>query len=137
MTKEKIHRKLVFDVTNEILARKLASENIVDPWLKPHKMARKDLNAQKLLRELCSEIDDFQDKKSRCIFNNDDDDGLKIILCRDVMERSKSWKIFDNDISGIVHDVERLIFKDLVDEIVGKAAGSRIKLGRRRQLFAK
>ncbi|KAL2479240.1 hypothetical protein Fot_48254 [Forsythia ovata] len=138
MTKEKIHRKLVFDVANEILAGKLAlAWNFSEPWLKPHKLARKDLNAQKLLRELCSEIDELQDKNSRCIFKDDDDDGLKNILCHDVIHRSESWINFDGDISGIVLDIERLIFKDLVDEIVGKAAGSRTKPARRRQLFAK
>ncbi|XP_022885374.1 protein LONGIFOLIA 2 isoform X2 [Olea europaea var. sylvestris] len=132
MTKEKIHRKLVFDVTNEILAGKLAFAG----KLKPHKVARKDLNAQKLLRELCSEIDELQDKNSRCVFN-DDDDELKNILFHNMMRQSESWINFNNDISGIVLDVERSIFKDLVDEIVGKAGGSRTKKARRRQLFSK
>ncbi|CAI9754100.1 unnamed protein product [Fraxinus pennsylvanica] len=137
MTKEKIHRKLVFDVTNEILAGKLAlAGKLSQPWLKPHKVTRKGLNAQKLLRELCSEIDELQDKNSRCIFN-DDDDELKTILCHNMMHQSESWINFDDDISGIVLDVERSIFKDLVDEILGKAAGSRTKPARRRQLFAK
>jgi hypothetical protein len=60
-------------------------------------------------------------------------------LCYDVMHRSESWIDFHSETSGVVLDVERLVFKDLVDEIViGEAAGIRTKPGRsRRQLFGK
>lgn len=51
---EKLHRKLVFDVVNEILAGKL---NLVgpppEPSFKPNKLAKKTLSAQLLLKELC------------------------------------------------------------------------------------
>lgn len=132
--KEKLHRKLIFDTVNEILVGKLASVSVsFEPWLKPEKLAKKTLNAQKLLKELCNEIEQFQTKKLECSFEVEDD-SLKSILWEDVMCRSGSW----TDLSGVVLDVERSIFKDLVDEVVrGEAANLRAKPGRRRQLFAK
>ncbi|BBH04021.1 hypothetical protein Prudu_015051 [Prunus dulcis] len=137
--REKFHRKLIFDAVNEILVDKLDLVGIPpEPWLKPDKLAKKTLNAQKLLKELSCEIEQLQTNKLECS-SEDEDDGLKSILCEDVMHRSESWTVFHGDVSGVVLDVERLIFKDLVDEIVvGEAASLRAKpTRRRRQLFAK
>ncbi|PQM42157.1 protein LONGIFOLIA 1 [Prunus yedoensis var. nudiflora] len=137
--REKFHRKLIFDAVNEILVDKLDLVGIPpEPWLKPNKLAKKTLNAQKLLKELSCEIEQMQTNKLECSLE-DEDDGLKSILCEDVMHRSESWTVFHGDVSGVVLDVERLIFKDLVDEIViGEAASLRAKPARRRrQLFAK
>ncbi|KDP31362.1 hypothetical protein JCGZ_11738 [Jatropha curcas] len=135
---ERFHRKLIFDAVNEMIVKKLALLGpCPEPWLKSDKLAKKTLSAQKLLKELCSEIEQLQVKKSLCSLDEEEDD-LKSILWDDVMCRSESWTDFHNEVSGLVLDVERSIFKDLVDEIViGEAAGSRTKPGRRRQLFAK
>ncbi|XP_024171014.1 protein LONGIFOLIA 1 isoform X1 [Rosa chinensis] len=136
---EKFHRKLIFDAVNEILVDKLGLVGSpLEPWLKPARLAKKTLNAQKLLKELFFEIEQFQAKKLECNLE-DEDDGLKSILCEDVMHRSESWTVFHAEISGAVLDVERLIFKDLIDEIViGEAASLRAKpAARRRKLFAK
>uniref|UniRef100_A0A5B6ZH62 DUF4378 domain-containing protein n=1 Tax=Davidia involucrata TaxID=16924 RepID=A0A5B6ZH62_DAVIN len=137
--KEKFHRKLIFDAVNEILVGKLALVGpSLEPWLKPDKLARKTLSAQKLLRELCLEIEQLQANKSECSLE-DENDGMKSISWEDVMCRSESWTDFRGEISAAVLDVERLIFKDLVDEIViGVAAGLQARPGRRcRQLFVK
>ncbi|KAJ6676858.1 LONGIFOLIA PROTEIN [Salix viminalis] len=133
---EKFHRKLIFDAVNEILVKKLALVGLSpEPWLKSGKLAKKTLSAQKLLKELCSEMEQLLVKKSECSL---EEDGLKSIFWYDVMRRSESWVDFHSETSGIVLDVERLVFKDLVDEIViGEAAGFRTKPGRRRQLFGK
>ena len=132
---EMSHRRLIFDAVNEILGAKLASSP--EPWLKPNGLTKKTLCAQKLLKELCFEIGNIQAKKSECN-SEDEGDGLKSILCEDVMHHSESWTVFHGETSGVVLDVERLIFKDLVDDIViGEAAGLRIKPGRRRKLFGK
>ncbi|XP_057464949.1 protein LONGIFOLIA 1-like [Actinidia eriantha] len=136
--KDKFHRKLIFDVINELLVGKLASVGAsLVPWLRPYKVARKSLNAQKLLRELCSEIEQLQAKKPECGLE-EEDDSLKRIFWEDVMHRSEDWKDFRCEISGMALDVERSIFKDLVSEIVhGEAACSQTKPGRRcRKLFA-
>ncbi|XAR63817.1 hypothetical protein NMG60_11023915 [Bertholletia excelsa] len=137
--KEKFHRKLIFDAVNEIVGEKLTLVGkLPEPWLRPDKLARKSLNAQKLLRELCSEIEQLQANKSYSSLEDEGGDSLKSMLWEDVMQRSASWTNFRGEISGMVLDVERLIFKDLVDEIVhGDSAGSRTKSSRRfRQLFA-
>ncbi|XP_004299293.1 PREDICTED: protein LONGIFOLIA 2 isoform X1 [Fragaria vesca subsp. vesca] len=135
---EKFHRKLIFDAVNEILVDKLGLVDIsLEPWLKPARLAKKTLNAQKLLKELFFEIEQFQAKKIECNLE-DDDDGLRSILCEDVMHRSESWTVFHAEISGVVLDIERLIFKDLIDEIViGEAASLRAKPSSiRRKLFS-
>ncbi|XP_061364962.1 protein LONGIFOLIA 2-like [Gastrolobium bilobum] len=132
---EKFHRKLIFDAVNEILGVKLGSSP--EPWLKPNGLTKKVLSAQKLLKELCFEVEKIQSKKPDCSLE-DEGDGLKSILLEDVMHGSERWTDFHGEIPGVVLDVERLIFKDLVDEIViGEATSSRVKLGRRKKLFGK
>ncbi|KAK4382723.1 protein LONGIFOLIA 1 [Sesamum angolense] len=133
MIKEKLHRKLLFDGVNEILSRKLASAGpFSEPWLRPFKLATQTFNAQKLLRELCCEIEELQAKNTECS-SDEVDDRLKSILCKDVMHWSERWTGFDDEISGAVLDIERLIFKDLVNEIViGESAGLKTRPGRRR-----
>ncbi|KAJ9163511.1 hypothetical protein P3X46_023172 [Hevea brasiliensis] len=135
---ERFHRKLIFDAVNEMIVKKLAL--VVpspEPWLKSDKLAKKTLCAQKLLKELCSEIEQLRTKKLECCLG-EEEDGLKGILWDDVVHRSDSWTDFHGEVSGVVLDIERSIFKDLVDEIViGEAAGFRTKRGRRRKLFAK
>ncbi|XP_057459791.1 protein LONGIFOLIA 1-like isoform X1 [Actinidia eriantha] len=133
--KEKLHRKLMFDAVNEILVGKLTLVGASPkPWLK----MRKSLNAQKLLREMCSEIDQLQAIKSDFGLLEDEDDWLKRILWEHVTHWSENWTDFHGEISGMSLDVERLIFKDLVDEIVhGEATSLRTKPGRHcRRIFA-
>ncbi|XP_042013913.1 protein LONGIFOLIA 1-like [Salvia splendens] len=132
-------RKLVFDTVNEILGRKLAP---ADPWLRRLELTRTATNAQKLLRELCSEIERLQGGKVQCSSrgSGEDEERWKGVVCRDVMNHG--WMGFDDEISCAVLDIERSIFKDLVNEIViGEAAacasttGLKIKpVGRRRPI---
>lgn len=135
---EKFHRKLIFDAVNEILVTKLGYSP--EPWFQPNKLTKKNLSAQKLLKELCFEIEKVQAKKTEpCLEDDEEDDGLKSLLCEDVKHGTESWENFNGEIPGIVLDVERLIFKDLVNDIViGEAAGLRVKSSvRRRKLFGK
>ena len=136
LKQEKSHRKLIFDVVNEIVGRKLSVVAASpEPWTTSKKLVTKSISAQTLLKELCAEIKQFQTKTPSCNLD-DQDDGLKNMLMEDVLQRSESWTDFFGDISNVVLDVERLIFKDLVDEIVYvEAAHLRTKSGRRRQLF--
>ncbi|KAL4298087.1 hypothetical protein GQ457_12G006260 [Hibiscus cannabinus] len=137
---EKFHRKLIFDLVNEILVGKLALVGASsEPWINPGKLARKTLNAQKLLKELCTEIEQLQAKKSNSN-TEEKEDCMKSILLEDVMRRSESWTDFNSEISGMVLDVERMVFKDLVNEImIGKGGilRSNQQRHRRRQLFSK
>ncbi|KAJ4973611.1 hypothetical protein NE237_006785 [Protea cynaroides] len=137
---EKLHRKLVFDAVNEILVRKLTSTGpSPEPWLRANKLAGRTLNAQQLLKELCSELDQLQVKNSVCSFDEEEEDSLENMLWEDVMHESENWTDFRKDVPGVVLDVERSVFKDLIDEIVnGEAASLRTKPSRRcSQLFAK
>lgn len=130
---EKFHRKLIFDAVNEILARKLAltSPQSTPRW-RPLKLARKVLNAQNLLKELCSEIEELEAKDPKCSYG-EEDDGWKTIFSQDALLQSENWMNFEADVSGAVLDIERLIFKDLIDEIVrGESAGSKPKQGSRK-----
>lgn len=135
---EKTHRKLIFDAVNEVLTTKLAFlRQSTEPWIQPLTVTGKTLNAQKLLRELCFEIEQLQAKKQACSLE-DEDDGLKSILWEDVLHPSESFTDFQGEISGLVLDIERSLFKDLVGEIVtSEAANVRVKTTGRlcRQLF--
>ncbi|GMI76777.1 TON1 Recruiting Motif 4, LONGIFOLIA 3 [Hibiscus trionum] len=137
---EKFHRKLIFDSVNEILLGKLALFGAFpELTLNLGKLATKSLTAHQLLKELCFEIEQLQAKKAKCDLE-ENEDGLKSILWEDVMSRSVSWMDFNGDISGMVLDVERLVFKDLVNEIViGEEGSLRAKQSRqrRRRLFSK
>ncbi|PNY03157.1 hypothetical protein L195_g026480 [Trifolium pratense] len=133
--KKNLHRKLIFDGVNEILVAKLGYSP--EPWFHPIKLTKKNLSSQKLLKELCFEIEKVQAKKTECCL--EDDDSLKSMLCEDVIHGSVCWEYFNGEIPGIVLDVERLIFKDLVNDIViGEASGLRVESSvRRRKLFGK
>ncbi|KAL2340665.1 hypothetical protein Fmac_008605 [Flemingia macrophylla] len=136
LNKEKFHRKLIFDSVNEILGSKFGYSP--EPWFQPNsnKLTKKTLSAQKLLKELCFEIEKIQAKKPECC-SEDEDDGLKSMLCEYVLHGTESWTDFHGYLPGVVLDIERLIFKDLVDEVViGESAGLRVKPSvRRRKLF--
>ncbi|XP_010537398.1 PREDICTED: protein LONGIFOLIA 1 [Tarenaya hassleriana] len=143
LNEEKLHRKLMFDAVNEILVEKLAFvEAATDPWTESAKMAKKALSAQQLLKELCSEIETLQRKSKKrsenlALEEEEEDDFLKGVLSEDVIVRSGNWSEFNSEISGLVLDIERLLFKDLVDEIVHGGTGRlRAKTSRRRTLFS-
>ncbi|CAA7043225.1 unnamed protein product [Microthlaspi erraticum] len=141
VNKEKLNRKMVFDTVNEILVEKLASVEATTNPLMMKPSAKKAMSAQELLKELCSEIETLQKqatKRSEDLLLEEEDDFLKSILAEDVMVRSGNWVDFNGEISGLVLDVERLIFKDLVNEIVHAETTSRMqaKSGRRRTLFS-
>ncbi|XP_047327950.1 protein LONGIFOLIA 1 [Impatiens glandulifera] len=126
---EKVHRKLVFDLVNEILSVKLLLSSSVRPYSETRlRPAKSCLNGQKLLKELCCEID----KQHKQI--EEEDDSLKSIVWEDVLDGKGTWMDFSSEISDAVLDVERMLFKDLVDEIVrGEEA---VVAGRfRRQIF--
>ena len=125
----KLQRELLFDVVNELLFQKLASVGSSEPCFSPNKMGRRSQNGQDLLRELCSEIDQLQANSSDCSSLVEDD----------IMHRSANWTDLHGEVSGIVLDIERLIFKDLISEVLnGEAALSQVQpRGHMRQLFPK
>ncbi|KAI3704720.1 hypothetical protein L1987_74947 [Smallanthus sonchifolius] len=75
------------------------------------------LNADKLVKELCLGIDGLQNKSEIGVVSDDDDEVIYIINA-DVNKRSQDWDEYCNQVPGLVLDIERLIFKDLICEVV-------------------
>ncbi|KAI3726167.1 hypothetical protein L1987_65964 [Smallanthus sonchifolius] len=114
---EKVRRKMIFDYVNEILFNKLANRN--------GKISGRFMNGEKLLKELWSEIDVLQDCSRRCIYDEDDDDDeVKNIVGADVNKKSEDWDKCSYEVPGVVLDIERLVFKDLIDEVVNVEVAS-------------
>ncbi|KAM7516700.1 hypothetical protein LguiA_006283 [Lonicera macranthoides] len=132
---EKTRRKLVFDAVNEIIGHKLA---FAGSSLVSKKLERRSLSGEKLLKELWSEMDNLQSKED-CSVDDEVDDGLTRILSAEMMNQSNDWTDYPAEFSGLVLDIERLIFKDLISEVVnGQAADLQHRTGsHRRQLFSK
>ncbi|PSS33654.1 Protein LONGIFOLIA like [Actinidia chinensis var. chinensis] len=110
---EKIRRKLMFDTVNEILVCKLTSAVFSEPWTSPNKLGVRSLSGQKLLKELCSEMDHLQ-AKANC--------GLSDV--NDMMRQTQNWADYHTEVPGVVLYIERLIFKDLICEIVSGEASA-------------
>ncbi|CAN6708462.1 unnamed protein product [Malus baccata var. baccata] len=130
---EKLQRKLVFEVVNEFLVM----EDSLKQWFPPHKLADGKPRRQQLLKELCSEVDQLQRKNLNGSLD-DEDESLRNILLEDFTDQAKNWTECDSEIPGVVLDVERWIFKDLINEIV---SGDSVSLhgwssGHCRQLFS-
>ncbi|KAI3976710.1 hypothetical protein MKX01_008568 [Papaver californicum] len=122
---DKLHRKLVFDAVNELLIQKLALAGLSnEPWIHTDKLTRRTINAQRLLKDLCSEIEQLQSNKQVDCSFHEDEDSLITILQDDVMRRSENWTEFPKEVPVVALDIERLIFKDLIDEIVSSEVGN-------------
>ncbi|KAK8924148.1 Protein LONGIFOLIA 1 [Platanthera zijinensis] len=122
---QRFHRQLVYDVVNEILARKREafSSGLIkrDKFSSPH-----------LLKELRSEIKCLQSSRDG---NPQDKDP---IFTADLLRRSKAWDRFESEVPVVVLETERLIFADLIDEIVSSLSAVVLERKERhiRQLFA-
>ncbi|KAJ3705983.1 hypothetical protein LUZ61_009688 [Rhynchospora tenuis] len=127
---QKTHRRLVFDLVNELLLQKLDSKGMVVKSIN----RQIPLGGQKLLREVCAEIEELKREKGSS------EDESNVLSGKDMTKKSDGWAHFGRETSGIVLDVERSIFKELIDEIVtGEVAhGTKARVNRRRrQLFVK
>ncbi|KAI4389279.1 hypothetical protein MLD38_001520 [Melastoma candidum] len=114
---ERIQRKLLLDVIDEIMVQKLVSNNNNKNRFLPCSPSAKKTGHEQLLQGLCSEIANLQADTFKWGADDDEGDYIKAILRRD-MER-EAWSCNGHlDDSGVVLDVERLIFKDLVTEVV-------------------
>ncbi|KAH0895805.1 hypothetical protein HID58_045373 [Brassica napus] len=134
---ERSRRKLVFDTINEILARKFAAEGCTkQPYITSSisqlRRTNKSSKGNELLETVCSEIDRLQDN-SNCILDEDDED----LIWEDLQGQGMNWKEIEGETPGLVLDIERLIFKDLISEVVTSevAASPGMLSGKPRQLF--
>uniref|UniRef100_A0A7N0VA60 DUF4378 domain-containing protein n=1 Tax=Kalanchoe fedtschenkoi TaxID=63787 RepID=A0A7N0VA60_KALFE len=135
---EKTQRKLIFDVVNEILGRKSVESSYSE--LSPLSSKVADINQakQKILKDLHLKIDQLQVNQCNSSYGNEYEEVLRTLLLKD-MQHGISGSEFQSEIYGLVLDVERLIFKDLISEIIGDASkGPRTRYtGHCRQLFSK
>ncbi|KZV43368.1 protein LONGIFOLIA 1 [Dorcoceras hygrometricum] len=76
---------------------------------------RKRVSPQVLIREIYLEVDRLQ-QKAEC--NLDEEDGLNRILNADMMRQSEEWAEYGVEVPALVLDIERLIFKDLINDVV-------------------
>ncbi|XP_010549991.1 PREDICTED: protein LONGIFOLIA 1-like [Tarenaya hassleriana] len=110
---EKIRRKFVFDTVNEILVQIFVAEGCIKPLIKSSPLMEKRSRGKYLLQTLCSEIDRLQANNSKCSLDNDED-----IIWEDLQVQGMSWRDFEGETPAIVLDIERMIFKDLINEVV-------------------
>lgn len=105
---DKIHRKLIFDIVNEILVEKISKLE----YSKPQKCQ----SGPMLLKELCSEVDHLQAEANRSLL--EEDDYFLNILSDEIMRKSENWNDYRSETPALVLDIERLIFKDIINELV-------------------
>lgn len=106
---QKIQRKVVADVANEILICKITSGRLFT-------MGRGRTSLQGILKEVCLEIEDL----CRTPYCNviDEDDKLIRVLTVDMKYQSDDWTDYSGEVPALVLDIERLIFKDLINEVI-------------------
>ncbi|CAA6657361.1 unnamed protein product [Spirodela intermedia] len=127
---EKLRRRLLFDAVNEMLARKVESAGLVQ--------SRPVHGGAQLLKELCMEIDRLTAHRGGAASSDDEeDDALKPIVCEHMVQQSEGWADFGKEASGLVLDLERSIFKDLIGELVNGEVATALSLPARlsRSLF--
>ncbi|GAB2228667.1 hypothetical protein Droror1_Dr00022790 [Drosera rotundifolia] len=116
---DKVERRLVFNVTNEILVQKLYFTDLY-PKLSPScskKPKGSSISGPRLLKELTAEIESLQANRSNNKFDNEED-FLRGIIEKDLINGSRDWMLFGEEVLGLALDVEHLIFKDLVVELL-------------------
>ncbi|XP_071710097.1 protein LONGIFOLIA 1-like [Rutidosis leptorrhynchoides] len=99
-----IRRKLIFDCVNDILLHKLVVSS------------GKLVKGEKLMQELWLEIDNLESTSRRCVY--DEDDEVKNLVSADVKKSSDDWDKCCYEVPSVVLDIERQIFKDLINEVV-------------------
>ncbi|CAL0299073.1 unnamed protein product [Lupinus luteus] len=114
---EKMQRKLIFDVVNDILVQKLILENSSTLSSFPNQPTGRKLKGQRLFEEICTEISQLQHKDRKITLANEDEHLTKLVR-EDLMHQSTICTETRREIPNVVLDIERLIFKDLITEVV-------------------
>ncbi|CAL4931593.1 unnamed protein product [Urochloa decumbens] len=114
----KLHRKLIFDLANELVAQKIHGRGSVRQQLQM--IQRNKSSGWNLFKELCSEIEMLQPEASIIRSSEEKDEESK--LAKNAVREMGKWKSFDCELQGIVLDIERYIFKNLIDEVLSSEA---------------
>lgn len=124
-----LHKQLVYDVVNEILGRKLEVFN--NGCQHDHSLEPNMFSLQLLFKELCLEIKYLQTSMDRSFQEKD------TVFSKDLLRRSNAWDRFDSEVPAVVSEIERLIYIDLINEIIDSLIRTVLETKRRytRQLF--
>ncbi|KAL9249672.1 LONGIFOLIA 2-like protein [Drosera capensis] len=116
---DKVERRLLFDVTNEILVQKSYLTNFSSKSRPLCNMQPKGshISGPQLLKELSADIESLRANSSNNNFDNEEG-FLGSIIEKDLINGSLEWMLSGEEILGLILDVERLIFKDLVVELL-------------------
>jgi len=127
---QRTHRKIVFDTVNEIIVHILSPEGLL-------MRGRRCLSGHQFLKEVHTEMKYLQPKSDSSL--DSEEDELDSILNVDMKHELEDWVESRCEIPALVLDIERLIFKDLITEVISdEAAGLQDRSrGHCRQLFAK
>ncbi|VAH30966.1 unnamed protein product [Triticum turgidum subsp. durum] len=134
---KRAHRKLMFDAVNMLLLDKFEKETSVHA-ASSLTGAREVSSGQQLVKAICSEIEYLKTERSRMC----QEKSSSVIPDAEILHRLEGWttSFGQQQLPGMILEIERSIFKELVDEVVrGEAAdGPQARAGRRgrRRLFA-
>jgi hypothetical protein len=124
----KLHRKLVFDMVNETIAQKM---NIYRFGNQPVKFLQsRKLSGRQLFKDLCTEVD----RLTKC---SEEDENESMPVDESIINGTKDWMSFDTILHDMVWEMEKSIFKELIDEVVDGGVTEKMQCGRwklRRQL---
>lgn len=131
---EKLHRRLVFDLVNEIIAQKMTIYSSASGMAKL--IRSRKLSGWRLFKELCPEVDRLisESSSAKC---SEEDEEENMLLAEDALYDMKDWGSSEGELQGMVLEIERSIFRDLIDEVIGGEATEKMRTGQwrlRRQL---
>lgn len=118
-TAGKLHRKLIFDLANELIAKKIYSGSSMRQPLQF--IQCKKTSGWHLFKELCSEIEMLRSEASIIRLSGEEDEESK--LAKNAVHEMGKWKGFGSELQGMVLDIERSIFKNLIDEVISEDMG--------------
>ncbi|KAL5199152.1 hypothetical protein ABZP36_002664 [Zizania latifolia] len=130
---EKLHRRLVFDLVNEIIAQKMSIHSSASQSAKLLRSSK--LTGWRLFKDLCAEVDRLQSESSVLKCSEEDEDE-SMCLVEDALN-GKDWRSFGSELQSMVLDIERSIYKELIDEVIGGEGTGKVQSGQwklRRQL---
>ncbi|KAH6829701.1 hypothetical protein C2S53_020532 [Perilla frutescens var. hirtella] len=106
---QKIQRKIVADVANEILVRKITSGRLFT-------IGRRRMSLQGIIKEVHMEMEHLC---RMSYYNVDDEDDRSIrAVTVDMKYQSDDWTDYGGEVPALVLDIERMIFKDLIHEVI-------------------
>ncbi|KAH6791938.1 hypothetical protein C2S52_002415 [Perilla frutescens var. hirtella] len=105
---KRVERKMVFDLVDEILVRKISSSRLFTA-------GKKQTSPQGLLKEVHLEMERLRRIPDS---NLDEEDEMIRLLAAGMMHQPEDWVDYSGEVPALVLDIERQIFKDLINEVI-------------------